>query len=179
MASRRLVAFVVLAAAGATLAVAGQAAIDPKLEAQLRVLFPAASGFTPKGGTPPAFSAYAIDPATGTRTVTGFAFYTTELAPLERGYDGPIKILVGLGSNGVLTGVIVVDHHEPYGYFSVDLPEFSAQFKGKSIRDPFRVGSDVDAISRASLTVGSSVRAIRDSARRVASQLLTPPTRKR
>ena len=80
--------------------------------------------------------------------------------------------------DSVLTGVIVVDHHEPYGYFSVDTPAFSTQFKGKSIRDRFRVGDDVDAISRASLTVGSSVRAIRDSARRVASQLLSSATPK-
>jgi len=76
---------------------------------------------------------------------------------------------------GVLTGVVVVDHHEPYGYFSVDTPEFPVQFKGKSIRDQFRVGSDVDAVSRATMTVSSSARAVRDSARRVARQLLTPP----
>jgi transcriptional regulator of nitric oxide reductase len=75
---------------------------------------------------------------------------------------------------GLLTGVIVVDHHEPYGYFSVDLPEFAAQFKGKSIRDPFRVGGDIDAVSRATMTVGSAARAVRNSARRVATKLLTP-----
>jgi hypothetical protein len=71
--------------------------------------------------------------------------------------------------------VLVVDHHEPYGYFSVDLPAFSAQFKGKNIRDPFRVGSDIDAVSRATMTVSSSARAVRDSARRVATKLLAPP----
>ena len=43
-------------------------------------------------------------------------------------------------------------------------PAFAAQFKGKSIRDPFRVGGDIDAVSRASLTIGSATRAIRDTA---------------
>ena len=106
--------------------------------------------------------------------LAGVAFWTTELDPLERGYDGPIKILVGLDLSGVLAGIVVADHHEPYGYFSVDLPEFAAQFTGKSIRDPFRVGADVDAVSRATMTVGSAARAVRNSARRVAAQLLAP-----
>jgi NosR/NirI family nitrous oxide reductase transcriptional regulator len=105
----------------------------------------------------------------------GYAFWTTEIEPLERGYDGPIKMLVGLDTSGVLTGVVVVDHHEPYGSFSVEPPEFAAQFKGKSIRDPFKVGGDVDAVSRATITITSATRAIRNSARRVARQLITPP----
>ena len=97
------------------------------------------------------------------------------LDPLERGYDGPIKILVGVDTNARLTGVLVTEHHEPYGYFSVDLPQFAQQFKGKNIGDPFKVGADVDAVSRASISINSSARAIRNGARRIARALLTPP----
>ncbi len=104
----------------------------------------------------------------------GFGFWTTELEPLERGYDGPIKILVGMDTHGILAGVVVVEHHEPYGYFSVEPPAFAAQFAGKSVRDPFKVGEDIDAVSRASITMLSATRAIRNSARRIATQLLTP-----
>jgi NosR/NirI family nitrous oxide reductase transcriptional regulator len=148
---------------------------DPKVAAQLKQLFPAAATFSPKQGSPPHFRAFADGAGAGTPTLLGLAFWTTELEPLERGYDGPIKILVGMDPKGILTGIVVADHHEPYGYFSVDLPEFSAQFAGKDIRDPFRVGADVDAIARASITVGSASRAVRNSARRIARQLLTPP----
>lgn len=154
--------------------VAGQAGIDKRQEAQLRLLFPSASSFSTKGGEPPHFKAF-VDGGTGAPALAGYAFWTTELTPLERGYDGPIKILVGMDTAGVLTGIVVVDHHEPYGYFSVDMPDFPQQFKGKSIRDPFRVGADIDAVSRATMTVTSSARAVRDSARRVATKLLTPP----
>lgn len=166
------IALLLVAAAG--LAAGGQAPIDAKLQAQLRRVFPAAAAFTPKAGTPPHFNALATDPKTGAQTVAGFVFWTTELEPLERGYDGPIKILVGMDTKGILTGIAVTEHHEPYGYFSVDLPEFAAQFKGKNIRDPFRVGADIDAVSRASLSISSATRAVRNSARRVARQLLTP-----
>ena len=168
----------VLAAAVATATVlieGRQSGPDPKLRAQLAQLFPAAASFSPKGGEPPHFKAYASTPAGAALTVSGFAFWTTELEPLERGYDGPIKILVGMDSKGVLTGIIVAEHHEPYGNFSIDLPRFPAQFRNKSIRDPFKVGGDIDAVSKATMTVSSATRAVRNSARRIARQLLTPP----
>lgn len=152
---------------------AGQSApaVDPKLQGQLRQLFPGAVAFSPKFPDPPHFKAFAPN----AQTVGGLAFWTTEIEPLERGYDGPIKILVGMDTKGILTGVIVAAHNEPYGDFSVDLPEFAAQFKGKNIRDPFRVGADIAAVSRATITVTSAARAIRISARRMATQLLAPP----
>lgn len=162
----------VVAALGAVAVLFGQAPNDPRLEAQLRQLFPAAASFSPKTGNPPHFEVYA---AAADRAPAGLAFWTTELDPLERGYDGPIKILVGLDMRGLLTGVVVADHHEPYGYFSVDTPEFAAQFRGKSVRDPFRVGADLQAVARATLTVTSASRAIRNSARRVATALIPPP----
>ena len=168
---RRLVLVILLSGIGLSLA-AGQVPADSKLQAQLKQVFPGASAFSPKQGSPPHFVVYSGDPAT--KTISGFAFWTTELEPLERGYDGPVKMLVGMDTKGVLTGIMVVEHHEPYGDFSVDQPEFAAQFKGKNIRDPFKVGGDVDAVSRATITVTSASRAIRNSARRIARQLLTP-----
>ena len=153
---------------------AGQTALDKTLEAQLRKVFPGATSFSTKQTQPlPHYVAYAGNP--GSQTVAGYVFWTTELEPLERGYDGPIKMLVGLDTSAHLTGVLVTEHHEPYGYFSVELPEFAQQFKGKDIRDPFKVGSDVAAVSRASISINSSSRAIRNGARRIARAMLTPP----
>jgi NosR/NirI family nitrous oxide reductase transcriptional regulator len=164
----------VLAAASMVMA-GGQAPADAKLQAQLTRVFPSATAFSPKGGDPPHFKAFVADPRTRAQTLAGLVFWTTELEPLERAYDGPIKILVGMDTKGVLTGIIVVEHHEPYGDFSVDRAEFAAQFKGKNIRDPFKVGADIDAVSRATISVTSASRAVRNSARRIARQLLTPP----
>ena len=76
-----------------------------------------------------------------------------------------------------IVGVIVDYDSEPYGYFSVEPPKFAAQFKGKTINDPFRVGVDVDAVSRASLSINSATRAIRDSSRMVAKTLLPDLTK--
>jgi NosR/NirI family nitrous oxide reductase transcriptional regulator len=154
---------------------AGQGIDDPQLLHQLRQLFPDASTFSDKSGTPAAYKAFGPAPAGQQPPLVGYAYWTTEVEPLERGFDGPIKMLVGMDTQGVLTGIIVTDNREPYGYFSVDLPEFAAQFARKSIRDPFKVGADVDAITRATISVTSASRAIRNSSRKIARAYLTPP----
>lgn len=169
----KLVAALLLVSA-AVIVVRGQSSPEARLQAQLKRLFPAASAFSPKEGDPPHFRAL-VNGTGGAQTVVGYAFWTTELQPLERAYDGPIRMLVGLDPKGFLTGVIVVEHHEPYGDFSIEPPSFAAQFLGKDIRDPFRVGGDIDAVSRATITMTSASRAIRNSARRIARSFLTPP----
>ena len=145
--------------------------LDRDVPEQLKIVFPSATSFSKKVAQPiPHYVAYSGTPES--QTVTGFAFWTTELQPQERGYDGPIKMLVGLDLDGKLTGVLVTEQHEPYGYFSVGLPSFPRQFKGKDIRDPFKVGADVAAVSRASISVNSASRAIRNSARIAARAFL-------
>jgi transcriptional regulator of nitric oxide reductase len=171
----RVPAAIAASIAAAFTVASAQAPADARLQAQLKQLFPSAAGFSPKAADPPHFKIFAPSQGTAAPPVAGLAFWTTELEPLERGYDGPIKILVGMDTAGVISGIVVAGHNEPYGDFSIDRPEFAAQFKGKSIRDPFRVGADVDAVSRATITITSAARAIRNSARRVATRLLAPP----
>jgi transcriptional regulator of nitric oxide reductase len=153
---------------------------NPKPDAHLKKLFPNAVAFSKLEGTPLHYTAYAADPqANPAAPPLGFAFWTTDMVPEEHGYHGAIHILVGMDLTGILTGIVVDYDSEPYGYFSVEPPEFAAQFKGKSIRDAYRVGADVDAVSRASLSVNSAARAIRDSSRLVARALLSPEAVKR
>ena len=45
-----------------------------------------------------------------------------------------------MDTHGIIQGVVMDYNSEPYGYFSVDPPQFVEQFKNKSIRDPFQVG---------------------------------------
>ena len=146
---------------------------NPKPDAHLKVLFPSAAAFSPLGGDPLHFTAYGVDPRTtpGTPPI-GYAFWTTDIVPNEHGYHGPIHVLVGLDLKGVITGAIVDYDAEPYGYFSVEPPKFGAQFKGKTIHDPFVVGRDVDAVSRASISINSATRAVRDSSRIIAQKFL-------
>ena len=54
----------------------------------------------------------------------------------------------------------------------MDRPEFPDQFVGKSILDPLEVGQDIDAVSRATITVEAATRAIRQGARQLAGEFL-------
>ncbi len=154
----------------------GQGSLDPELQSQLEYLFPGAASFSTKQTNPPHYKVFGTNGSEQEPELLGLAYWTTELEPLERGFDGPIKMLVGMDTTGVLNGIIVTEHREPYGDFSVDLPEFAEQFERKNIRDRFRVGEDIDAISRATITVVSASRAVRNSSRRIARALLTPPS---
>jgi transcriptional regulator of nitric oxide reductase len=148
---------------------------NPKPDAHLKKLFPQAVAFSPLEGTPLHFTAYAVDPKTKPDAPPiGYAFWSTDLVPQERGYHGAIHFLIGLDLTGIITGVVLDYDSEPYGYFSVQPAAFVAQFKGKSVRDPFKLGQDVDMVSRASITMNSAVRAIRDSSRAMARQFLNP-----
>ena len=83
-------------------------------------------------------------------------------------------MLVGMDTHGILQGVVVDYNSEPYGYFSIDPPEFVARLKGKSVRDPFVVGKDIQGVSRASITMNGAARALRDASRAVAKAFLSP-----
>lgn len=141
----------------------------------LKQLFPKAAAFSPHEGTPLHYKAYGVDPKTNPAAKPiGLVFWTTDLVPNEYAYHGHIHMLVGMDMTGILTGVLVNFNSEPYGYFSVEPAHFAAQFKGKSIRAPFRVGDDVDAVTRATISISSATRAIRDSSRTMARAFLDP-----
>lgn len=177
---KRLVCTLAVACSVPTALVVAQRIItNPKPEAELKQVFPAAVAFSALGGDPLHFKAYAVDPKTDPNAPPiGIVFWTTDMVPQEHGYHGPIHILVGLDLKGAITGAVVDYHSEPYGYFSVEPPKFAAQFKGKTIRDPFVVGRDVDAVSRASITIASAARAVRDGSRLAANRLLPPEATK-
>jgi transcriptional regulator of nitric oxide reductase len=155
--------------------------IETMPTAKLKQLFPQAVAFTPRGLKDPIyFTAYAVDPAKRPDAKPiGWAFWTIDLVPGELGYHGHIHMLIGMNTAGRIAGVIMDRNTEPYGDISINLPEFPLQFKGKSIRDRFEVGQDVDVTSRATISVRAAAREIRESARMVARAVLTPDAVKR
>ena len=104
----RILIAVFLLLACAVLSVGGQTP-DAALRERVRRLFPDAESISAKESIPPHFKIFERGPD-GAPRLAGVAFLTTELDPLERGYDGPIKILVGLKSTGILAGISVVEH---------------------------------------------------------------------
>jgi electron transport complex protein RnfG len=79
------------------------------------------------------------------------------------GYGGPIKILVGVGRDGKITGIKILDHSETPGLgANMVKPNFTGQFAGKAVSDAFVAKQDVVAITAATITsdaVSVSVKA--------------------
>jgi hypothetical protein len=150
---------------------AGQARTTPTA-AQLQAVFPEAERFSEKRGRPPVFEAYRGDPESGREQLVGYAFLTSDLPPEMTGYSGPIEALVGVDLDGTVTGVRVVEYHESLQESRGDFLArrgFQEQYAGKGIGDAFRVRSDIDGISGATISVRALSLSVRNAARRVAA----------
>src|SRR4029078_10141033 len=114
---KRLVVFLAFVAGSVTLLDAGGQSLESRAQelfAAATALSPkrgyttqlsrSATSFSPKEGDPPPFTAYSGGPTS--KTVIGYAAWTTEILPLERGYGGPIALLIGVVTAGQVTGII-------------------------------------------------------------------------
>uniref|UniRef100_A0A7C3E3K4 Ion-translocating oxidoreductase complex subunit G n=1 Tax=Gracilinema caldarium TaxID=215591 RepID=A0A7C3E3K4_9SPIR len=87
-------------------------------------------------------------------------------------YGGPVTVLVGVGADGKIAGVKVLENKDTPGlganaanpsYF-VDRASgitFYGQFKGKSLSDPFEVKGDVIAITASTITSKAVTRVVK------------------
>ena len=94
------------------------------------------------------------------------------------GYGGPVKVFVGVGADGKINGVKILEHTETPGLganaasntYYVDRSRgirFYDQFAGKSVGDAFEPKQDVIAITAATITsraVAASVKAAAEAA---------------
>lgn len=98
------------------------------------------------------------------------------LAPVApEGYGGPLRLLVGIGADGVVTGVRVLEHRETPGLGDLVEPERSdwmLGFVGRSLTNPTaagwrvkRDGGAFDQFAGATVTPRAVVRAVHGSLR--------------
>lgn len=146
----------------------------PQLSAaQLAAVLPQAQRFSPKQGNPPVYIGYESEAQDA--EIVGYAFETTDFEPQEVGYSAPIEVLVGVDLAGELTGIEILFYRESYKSIRGDFlnsERFPNQFDGKSVADGFRVGRDIDGVSRATISSWAVSRGIRNSAREVARAYL-------
>jgi NosR/NirI family nitrous oxide reductase transcriptional regulator len=142
----------------------------------LQEVMPEADRFERAEGSPPVKRAYRGD------ELIGYVFLTSDLPPERVGYDAPIRALVGMTPEGVLTGVRVTDYRESrryeWGDFLSD-PWFLGQFVGKHVADRFVVNRDIDGIAQVTISVRALTRGVRDAARRVAVAYVGRPEEER
>ena len=146
----------------------------PKIEAQfkaeeqsaLKSIMPSADSFSEK----------AMDGIEYFEALKGKAVIGYCVRVAGNGYNGYIRMIAGVDPNGVIQGVIVLEHGETPGLGAKinevsqgeSEPGFLKQFKGKDVRN-IAVKKDIDAITGATI----SSKAVTDAIRKTANELLT------
>lgn len=73
---------------------------------------------------------------------TEIAGYAIKVSP--KGYSGAVQIMVGISTDGKVTGIKILSHTETPGLgANAPKPEFSGQYKDKSIKDKLEVVKEV------------------------------------
>ncbi len=162
-----------------TLFSASQVYAQPPIEVTeevLREVFPEAQEFSPKEGNPPVYRALRENPESSELETVGYLFETPDLPPEEIGYSAPVDVLVGMDMRGTITGIKILHYIESYRSIRGDFINseyFPQQFDDKNIVEGFRIGRDVDGISRATITSWAVSRGVRNAARRIAETYLS------
>ncbi|MBF0330052.1 MAG: 4Fe-4S binding protein [Nitrospirae bacterium] len=101
------------------------------------------------------------------------AFNSYDLVPSIRGYAGPIKLLVLMDRESFIRGIKIIEHRETKNYVHfMESPEYIAKLIGKHPAEPFQQGMDIDAISRATVSVDALAKTLKESSRLAASGVL-------
>jgi len=156
---------------GATMAVEA-ATIDDEFPA-VKNFFPEATSFGEVADEPPAAPVYQNE------KIIGYVFETDDVVKIPAYSGKPVNLLVGINTDGVITGAKVLEHHEPIllvGIPEQSLFDFAEKYVGRSVTDRVKVGAgkrkgfaNIDAITGATVTVIVVNRTIMRAARRVAA----------
>jgi NosR/NirI family nitrous oxide reductase transcriptional regulator len=152
-----------------------QLVADPFAERNLRKVVPAADAFSEPTGPYRTVKAYEV--VDGERRLVGYAFLTSNVVDTVGFSDRPIEFLVGVDTEGTITGVQLVEQHEPFFQRQATrtrLRELGHRLVGRSatrdvvFEDPDADEYEVDAITRATVTSEVTVETIMRSSRLVA-----------
>ena len=78
----------------------------------------------------------------------------------EMGKVKPITFLVGIDAQGQVARVHVLEYRDIFGA-EIKRRSFLRQFQGKSIKDTISIGSDIDAVTSATISSEAATSAVR------------------
>lgn len=138
--------------------------------AWLHEVLPQASHFTDKAGEPPVYRGYR-QRSDEQPELVGLVFRSRDVPPQETGYSAPIDMLVGMDTEGTITGLKLLDYRESYRSTRGDFlnnTAFLFQFRNKHMNDGFRPGRDINGLASATVSTWAVTRGVRNASRRVA-----------
>lgn len=162
-----------VAALAATSSASAPDGSSSTLRALAREFFPEADTVGEFEGNPRAAAVFEAS------RLLGYVFLTDDVMPIPAYSGKPISTLVGLATEGTITGLKIVHHEEPIlvvGISDQDLARYIEQYRGKNITHPIKIGGaeregyvTVDGITGATITVMVLNASITRAAKRVAA----------
>ena len=94
----------------------------------------------------------------------------------SNGFGGPLKVAVGVDPAGAVVNAMVVEHRETPSWFAkVKDSSLIDAMKGKSYKDRFEIGNDVDGITGATYTTRAVIQSVKAASREIALNELKLP----
>ena len=139
-----------------------------------------ADSFSNRTGSPSYVEAYTTHD--GQKKLVGYVFLSTDIVDIPAYSGKPVVTLIGMDTQGVITGLRVLKHSEPIllvGIPESKLVDFVRQYVGKFAGSRFEIGKaseaddyiGLDAISGATVTVITENQVISRSAYEVAREV--------
>jgi len=147
-------------------------------EAPCADVIPGAQEFSKRKGRPSYVEAYAND--NGQKRVVGYVFLSTDIVDIPAYSGKPLVTLIGMDTQGKITGVRILKHSEPIllaGIPESVLVTFIRQYHGKAADAKLEIGqgrsgvTGLDGISGATVTAIAENQAISRSAYEIARQV--------
>jgi NosR/NirI family nitrous oxide reductase transcriptional regulator len=108
---------------------------------------------------------------TETQEVVGYASVGQAI-----GYGGPIKVIVGVDTQGEVLGLKVVEQRETPGFYRlIGSFKYLDQFTNKDISSRFSLENDIDGVSGATMSAEGIAAATRQAVRLIANDGLQTP----
>ncbi len=94
----------------------------------------------------------------------------------SNGFGGPLKVAVSVDPSGTVINAVVVEHRETPSWFEkVMKAPLLGSMKGKSYKDSFEIGDDVDGITGATYTSRAVIQSVKEASREIALHELNLP----
>lgn len=162
-----------------------QLSTDPDLCAHVpcKDVLPGADSFSHRMGKPAYVEAYRNRPdGEADRELLGYVFLSTDIVDIPAYSGKPVVTLIGMDTQGIITGVRILRHSEPIlllGIPESELTRFVGQYLGKFVGARIEVGAGkpsqgvigLDAITGATVTVIAENQVILRSGLEVAKQV--------
>ena len=189
---RALCAVLLLSLAAAARAETAQTAYEAPLPVELqsspdlcafvpcKEVMPGADSFSPRKGKPAYVEAFRTEG--DKKTLLGYVFLSTDIVDIPAYSGKPVVTLIGMDTNGLITGTKILRHSEPILLLGIPesvLTKFVQQYLGKFVGDKIEIGKSregegyigLDAITGATVTVIAQNQVVLRSGMAVARQV--------